>query len=468
MKNQNSRNEHTLTGLISEYEAMSQKGTVGFYEKTVFSSLVDHYLQGEQFEKALGVIEYALAQHPFSVDFHIRKAQIFLEKNCELQALESLDRAVAYAPAETEIQLLRAEAFNALGYYKDAFELLDNLKVEAPRELLSEIYLTEALIYENQAQFEEMFYALKRSILAKPENPAALTRIWFSVEMSRLYKESINLHQKLIDIDAYNYVAWYNLGYAYAALEDHENARDAFEYAYLINEEFEFAYRHCAEACIQLGQYDQALKCFEDALEHIEPDGDLFLKIGYCYESKEDLTIAKSFYLKAIQLNPNNDCAYFRMGECFMQEDRWKSAISSYTQAMKLDERCEEYVAALAEAYYQMDNGEMAERMFRKAVETAPEISKYWIQYASFLLEVKEENLALTVLDEAELYTHGVELVYCRVACLLSLGRRKEGLNLFTQALREDFEMYDCLFDLMPVLEKDHEVLQLISSYEPR
>jgi len=37
------RPEKSLEIHIAEYEAMSQKGSVGFIEETVFHNLIDHY-----------------------------------------------------------------------------------------------------------------------------------------------------------------------------------------------------------------------------------------------------------------------------------------------------------------------------------------------------------------------------------------------------------------------------------------
>ena len=72
---------------------------------------------------------------------------------------------------------------------------------------------------------------------------------------------------------------------------------------------------------------------------------------------------------------------------------------------------------------------------------------------------------ALNTLDEAEMMSEGTELLYCRVACLFQLGRRKEGLFLLGQALTDNFDMHDALFDLQPDLETDNEVLAVIAVY---
>ncbi len=468
MEKQTPGSNQTLLTLVSEYEAMSQKGTVGFYEETVFSTLFTYYFEEEQFEDALMVIEYALAQHPYSIDFYSKKAQLLLEMKREIEALQCLDKALTYAPSEFLIQLLRVEALGAIGYIEDAYLLLNELEEGADQKEISDLYLSRAMLYEQQERFEDMFYALRRSILANPDNSDTLTRIWFSVEMGQLHKESIELHHRLIDINAYNYVAWYNLGYAYSALEDHKNACDAFEYAYLINEEFEFAYRHCADACIKTQQYERALRCFEDAMEHVSPDADFRVKMGFCYESLDNLIQAKSMYLKAIKLDPEFDCAYYRIAECFMQEECWESAIGAYQSAVRFAPKQEEYLAALAHAYYQVEEDEQANEYYRKAIEAAPESAEYWVQYATFLLDTGEYNAALEMIEEGGLYVPEQALVYCRVACLLCLGQRQEGLLTLSEALAENFDGIDQLFELVPHLHEDPGVIRLIGIYQPR
>ena len=41
----------TIMSLVFEYEVMSQKGTVGFYEEAVFLALIEHYQNDEKYDK---------------------------------------------------------------------------------------------------------------------------------------------------------------------------------------------------------------------------------------------------------------------------------------------------------------------------------------------------------------------------------------------------------------------------------
>jgi tetratricopeptide (TPR) repeat protein len=160
-----------------------------------------------------------------------------------------------------------------------------------------------------------------------------------------------------------------------------------------------------------------------------------------------------------------NDEVLFYIGECYSHEGNWKSAIRYFRKAIRIEDYREEYYAALAEAYYQIGDHEQAAYMFKTSTEIAPDQSSYWIHYASYLMEVGQGDLALQVLDEAEENTVGLELLYCRVACLFSIGKRQKAKYYLGEALAEDFDMHIALFALSPDLQYDTMVLNMVESY---
>ncbi len=466
MNQHNYKNEQAIIALVSEYEVMSQRGTVGFFEETVFFEIIQHYENAENFDRALEVADHAIAQHGFCPDFYIKKAQLLLATNQAEEALEYLQRAESYAPAELEVQILRAEALVCLDQIAAAFTVLDVLKQYSNEEDLTHIYLCEALIFENIEDFDQMFDALRKAVLADPSNRQAMERVWLSVEMSQRYKESVHLHEKILDIDPYSFIAWYNLGHAYFCINQYRKAADAFEYAYIIDETFEFAYRDCGEACIKIGDYQRALKCYKEAIEHIDTDSDILTRMGYCEEQLNRVDLAKKNYFRALEMDDFNDLAYFRLGECCVREKNWKMAIDYYQKAITINDVREEYLAAIASAYHHIDQEALAMDFYRKAVDTAPETSQYWVLFATFLLDIGENEEALEVLEEALIYAGGPELLYGKIACMILLKRKAEALYLLHEALNLSFDQYESMFELVPSLEGDPEIMTMIAAYQ--
>lgn len=465
MNFKNFDNSPALTNLVSEYEMALQRGEAAFYDEATFLQLIDYYADETRMDRALEVAEEAIACHDFSASLYIRKASLLIRTRQEEDALHLLDRAEVLSPNALDVHLLRAEAMIFLGEHSEALLILDDLKEQADVSKLSSVYVTESLLYEKLELYDRMFYALEAALSENPSNQDALERLWLCVELSKKYEESVRLHERILDHDPYAYIAWYNLGHAYAYLGRYEDAIEAYEYAYLINERFEFAYRDCAEICFEMKYYEQALKCYQEVLEHFAPDSDLYLRIGQCYQHFGNMRKARNYFVQAALLDPVNDEVFFHIAQCYVAKQEWGKAVRFYQKAINIEDKREEYFAGIAEAYQQLGRYEEAEHHFREATDIAPEQVQCWFKYANFLIEKGDSETALDLLDEAENYTVGVELLYCRIACLFKMEKRMDALHLLNEQLEQDIAMYHLLFELLPELENDQAVSAIVASY---
>ena len=144
----------------------------------------------------------------------------------------------------------------------------------------------------------------------------------------------------------------------------------------------------------------------------------------------------------------------------------WKKALNAFQSAHDLHPKREEYIAALGEAYAQLEEYDQAQFYFSMACETAPELSVYWIQHARFLMEINDFEQALDVLDEGEVYAYDSTIFYAKAALHFAFGYRKEAFNILDSALQENFTTHQTLFDLIPELKNDAEVLSAISFHK--
>jgi tetratricopeptide (TPR) repeat protein len=457
-----------LTELINKFEDATHEGGSAFFGEDELCDLIDYYEAEYLPERALEVCQYGSLQYPFTASFHIRKAIILLDSGQNDDVLELLEKAENLSPIALEPKLLRSEALASVGRHEEAHTILHHL-LQHPRsdQELSRIYYHEALISEKQNAYEQMFRTLQKALRYDPSNTEALDRMWVSVELSKKHEESIVFHNELLEEEAYSYKAWYNLGHAYSYLGKYPEAIEAFEYSFLINEDFEFGYRDCAEICFQTREYHKALQCYTDVLERFEADPDILLRIGQCYQALGQHSTARKIFSKAIALDPMADEVIFHLGQCQAQAGEWEKAIKTFKKALRIEDRREEYYAELADAYFEVDNLEKAEFHYQSAIELAPEDTEYWIRYATFLLDTERYDDALDYLDQAEDHAVGTELIFCRVAVLLAAQQRPEALFLLEEALTEDFYLYPSLFELDPDLETDPELQAIIETFRP-
>ena len=467
MGHSNFTERQAIFNLISTYEEMLEKNQVNFANHKPYHTLVDYYERECLLDRALEVVEHAINQVGYDTGFFLRKAELMLEKKEPTQSLFLLDKVDARVSGLLRSAILRAESLAMLGMHDQGIVLLDSLKHSADGGELSKIYVCEALIYDSLKEFERMFYVLKAALQEDPSNAEALSRMWYVVEYARKHDESVDLHEKIVEEDPYNALAWYNIGASQTYLCNYEEAIEAYEYAYLAKDDFEFAYRECADVCLLTRNFQKALGCYQDVLERFEPDADLFLNIGKCYEELGNYVVARDFFQRAVEFDYHCAEAHFHIGRCYGQQKVWHKAVAAYSKAIKLEEKNEDFLAAIAVAYANTGNLKKALDYYRKAADTAPELPDHWVSLAHFLMKNRRFAEAIEALDEADDNAWGPELLYCRSACLFEMGNKSEALFVLEEALYEDFDAHTALFRLMPVLEKDKEVKAVIAIFQP-
>ena len=458
----------TLRQLLQRYEAQFDTNNhQAYFEEAAYLQIISHFEADQQYSKALEASERSMEQHPFSVNLLLRHAQLLIDNLTAESAFPFLEKARAIAPGELEVELLYAEALIANQQTEEGFRILDFLREEANDEDLSSILLVESLAYEQEEAYERMFYTLREALLKDPTNEGALERIGVCVLQCKKYEESIALHEALLAEDAYQALAWYNLAQSRLYTGDYEGAIEGYDLAFTIDEDFLQACRDCADLCMEIQQFNRALKYYLELLEQegADADSDLYIQIGQCHLRLDRPQAAVTFYIRAAQLDPLNDEVFFSIGVCYAAEGQWMNAIQYFEKAIEVEEEQEEYYAALGEAYFNMGNTDMAVEHLEEAIVLNELEARYWILLATFLMENGRPGEAMEVLEAGMEAVPGTEIQYCRIACLFATGQRNAALYWLGEALQEDFGMHHSLFELMPDLQADAEVMAMIKNF---
>ncbi len=450
--------------LLSHYEAMLQSGELSYLNEEDWLALIDYYSLGvaNKSQVALTVSERAIAQHPFSIELHVQHARMLNLNDESKKAIEFIEEKQYLSPNDKEMLLVKAQALLQDDEDEKSQALLAKIKKEADPELLIDILLTEADVLEKQQEFDLMFESLQNVLLLQNDNQEALERIWLCTELSGRYEDSIILHKKVLELDSFSFQAWYNLGQAYFSEEKYNDAQEAFEYAYLINDDFEFAYRDRGEALLILGKYKDALNCYQEVKEKFIPDSDLYCKIGQCYGFLDQPEIALEHFAVSLQMGNVDADVYFHTGLCLNASQKFESAIDSLEKAIKIDPEREEFHLAIADIYFHIEKNEPAIYHYQKAVDIAPENSIAWLHYASFNFLHYGEEAALEIIDEALFYCDTPEFQYFKVVCLIAAGRRQEGMVKLLQLLKEFPAKANFMYEVMPDLIQDTEFSLII------
>lgn len=450
---------------MAQYEDMLAEGGIGFFEKHEFTKLLDYYERQNLTKEALEVIEHALTQHPYTANFIVRKAQFYMDENREPEALQLLEEAELFDASDMNIYLLRADILSSYDRFEEALSILDKAKFKISKSDTDELHLAYANVFEDMEDYHRMYQSLEAALLFDKKNEQALERIWLCVEMSGRYKESIKLHNLILDNDAYNSLAWSNLGQAYIGIEDYEKAAEAFDYSFTIDPNFELGYYNCAEAWMIIYNYPKAIHVLREGLGLFPKNFDFSMLLGECYEKLKEFRRAKHFYIKAAKIDGSSGKVFFRLGECYAQEDRWVHALSAYENAMRLENKNPKYIAAVAEANYQLDNNVIADEWFKEALVLDTNNTDLWVQYISFLIALDAFSEAYKAIDLAEEYCGDLEIQCCKVAAYYQHHHRKEAIIILQSMMMEYEESGELLFELFPELKEEMPIVDCINRF---
>ena len=121
-------------------------------------------------------------------------------------------------------------------------------------------------------------------------------------------------------------------------------------------------------------QCDKAIKKYENVLKLKSNSGDIFRKLGICYEQTDQTQKAETAFGRALELNPNDSGALNYLGYWWADEGRnLKEAMELITKAVQLYPENGYYADSLGWVYFKIGNTKKAVTWLERAVELAPD-----------------------------------------------------------------------------------------------
>jgi|GEM_PF-6857536 len=451
--------------ILRRYEGMLAKGELQFLDLESFLRLLEHYEAGGKWEQAFLTLEHALRQHPFSGQLYLFGVQLSLEVDRLWEAERYLGQAKLYEPSSMEVRFFEVEILQQRGHYKQAYNLLDKMMEEAKGADRLEALLMQAVIHEQQERYDKSFELLANLLREDPHHELAYNRIWLAMELGELYAEGVELHQELTDLDPYAPWAWYNLGHAYKKLGLYEKALDAYDYAIVIAEKMEFAYRDYIPLLMHLKQLDRLSRVLEDFEEHFPQYAqDLGMWKGQLSQLQGNYTQAQQQFLSLLKEEkmPNT---FYLLGVSYAAQGQWLAALDAFEQASKLADYEERFLLAMAETHNQLNQEEAARNCFQQATELAPHSPLVWRSYLEFLIDEGDYGQAWLALQQAQIDSQSDVYDWAAVLLLWQLGKKQAASEQLIIALAEKSWSKHLLFELEPDLQQDEAFMSWWGSH---
>src|SRR5580698_10170733 len=249
-----------MKDLLKQYQDLKSGRRHSFLEEEAFERIIDYFDDTEDLTQAIEAVELGIEQYPYSSALLIKKADLMIATRRYYEALTILEQAELLDSADINLYILKTDAYLALDQQEKAVTLLENALLHFEGEERIELLFELADVYDDYEEFDKIFDCLKLILEQAPTNEEALYKICFWTDFTGRCEESIILHQTIIDNFPYNELAWFNLGAAFQGLKLYEKAIDAYQFAVVIDEKFDTAYRNMGEAYIRLRKFKEAIE----------------------------------------------------------------------------------------------------------------------------------------------------------------------------------------------------------------
>lgn len=127
-----------------------------------------------------------------------------------------------------------------------------------------------------------------------------------------------------------------------------------------------------------LGNYDNAVGYFENAVNKNPKRADAWVQVGYCKVKQGKNQEAINAYQQALQLQPGSADIYNKLGDAYYYADKMAEAIDSYSEAARIEPSNPEVFYNLALAYFENGNHNRALSQAKRLRELDEKLYEKW------------------------------------------------------------------------------------------
>jgi tetratricopeptide (TPR) repeat protein len=172
--------------------------------------------------------------------------------------------------------------------------------------------------------------------------------LYFSQMVSKIYSEPEQLKKEgkyAEAVEKYHHLLTsdnlFLKGYKYYRRIIHNEHKDA-----MLTAQVEKAYREWGQACLEQNKPDEAIKAYQQAIEHNIKNAEIYYKLGKILSNQGELDEAIKNYRESILIAPAVE-AYAELGQLYMKQEKLDDASKVYQEAI-------EKKITNADMYYQL------------------------------------------------------------------------------------------------------------------
>lgn len=257
-----------------------------------------------------------------------------------------------------------------------------------------ETEFNEALLYHKSGQLEKAGDIYKRILQAKPHHSDSLHLLGVIANQIGNHALSIELIGKAIEINSKEPIYYNNIGNAFKAKRNLEQALTSYQKALEIKPDFAAALVSMGSIYKELARFEEAISCFKKALEVNEGFADAYYNMAIVLKVQNKIDEAIICYKTCIELNPGFSDAYFNLGAIYKEAGRFDGAVFCYRKALESKPSNPNAYYNLGIVQKELGNLDEAITCYQKAIQLNPAYEKAYNNMGAIFKETGRPNEA--------------------------------------------------------------------------
>ncbi len=462
LENNQSPNGRLNDDLLKQVEMMLHSKQSQYLDCDIFEEVIDFHLDENKLEKAEKIIHVALEIHPDTCSLFLRQAQLKSMLHEDDEAKTFLEKAENLEPSNGDIHLAKGMLFSKSGNTPEAIssykKAITNL--EFPEDAFP--YL--AFEYRNQGEYEDALLYLEKYMKLIPDDEMSINLYFVCCEIISNYDRGITFLQGLTDDSPYCANLWFHLGLLHKYKKDYKQAYVAFEYAYLIDEEFIASYHEMAFILMELKKFEKAVEILEQVAKLEDPYAYTFLQLAKCYRELSNHKNWMRFAALAKKEDPQMDEAWFELGKSFLKFNCKEEALASFEKAVELDSENLDYILYVCQIHIKNKNWMEAFELM-SALEAKGEVStSFYKLFLSVLAKLEKFDLGIEMGEKAlKIFSNPTDILYFLTYLCFMSNQQDKAISYFQKVYFESPELLSKYSYLLKDFLLNEEILQIIN-----
>jgi tetratricopeptide (TPR) repeat protein len=447
----------------------------------------DNYNNLEQYDQAIACYQKYIADNPNDTIVYSHIGNAYYKLKQYDQAINCFQKYITINPNDANGYYNMGNTYYNLKKYERAINCFQKAIDINPNH--ADAHYNVGKVYLDLEKYNQAISWYQKTISIDPNHVKAHKHLGLAYHLLEKYSDAISWYQKAIDLDPNDAIVLYNTGCAYDALRSHEQAIIWYQHAARLGYEKaqavlqkdnkasaspkntqptgEESYKKKGDEFFKSGDYEQAIKCYQKAIDFNPKDADVCTRIGNIImikkSSSRDRATALVWYQRAIDIDPNHVEAYMGMGHAYdalgysynltiiathgitksaAQEEARKEydkARMCYQKVIDIEPAHKRAYECLGEVYRKLGDFDQFIICYQKAIDINPEkTGDYYFKMGSGAQILQKNNQAIFYYQKAidndpiginkDIYYYSMGEIYTLI------GDHKQAINCYQKA----------------------------------